>query len=164
MSLFDQFAGPEPTDEEKGQQRLIDRALSSYYKWKIADKVVDAGVNHFSGGNTRDRLDETEKRLSIRLKKKQLGLPMDDDDYELATNEGLSFTQKGAVAAFGKRAAESIPRPDFLKPPTGHGLMGSAIPKTTSYAGAGDYLLSSCMRASGAKYGRAAGIVRRFFG
>jgi len=155
MSVFEMFSQPE-TSEDKAQGRFIDRALSTYYKWKMADRVLDAGIDRLNGPD----LDEVEKRLSIRTKKKALGLPYDDDDYELATNEGLSFTQKGAVAAFGKHIAKTIPAPDFLNPSIGRGLMETSFPKTASEFGG---LLSSGISTAGGKYGRGLSGIAKFF-
>jgi hypothetical protein len=157
MSVFETMFEPE-SDQEKAQGRFIDKALSTYYKWKMADRVLDAGLDKLGGPS----LDEVEKRLSIRTKKKALGLPYDDDDYETATNEGLSFSQKGAVAAFGKHIADRVPAPDFLNPSKARGLMETSFPKTAS--GAFGALLSSGISTAGGKYGRGISGIAKFFG
>lgn len=157
MSVFDAFNAP-GSEEEQAQGRFIDRALATYYKWKMADRVLDAGIDRFTG---KDDLDELDKRLSIATKRKALGLPFDDDDYELATNEGLSFTQKGAVGALGKAVADRMPYPDFLSPPKGRGLMETSFPKTATGVAS---LLSSGVSTAGGKYVRGLSAVSRFFG
>ncbi len=144
--------------EDKNQyDQMASAFFKRYTQAKISETLLDKAWTSSS-----EKLDEADKRLSIRLKKKALGLPMSDDDYEVATNEGLSFTQKGAVAAFGKHIAPYAPSPDFLKGAPARGLMETSFPKTIA-ADAGSHLLGSGLRAGG-KYGRAIRGAARFFG
>lgn len=63
-----------------------------------------------------DDEDELDKKLDTNIKKKSLGLPLDSDLYEKATNDGLSFRTKGVLAAFGVKASKLIPDPTLLTP------------------------------------------------
>lgn len=155
MSFFDELLGGKSDD---GADRAAAAFFRRYAQYQIGSRLADSVIP-----SSRDRLDEADKRLSIRLKKRALGLPMSDDDYETATNDGLSFTQKGAVAAFGKHIAPYAPSPDFLKGAPARGLMETSFPKTIA-ADAGEYLLSSGLRVAGGRYGGAIRGAGRFFG
>lgn len=154
MSFLDDLMGNDGSEAD----RVASAFLRRYAQYQIGSRVADSVLP-----DSRSKLDEVDKRLSIRLKKKALGLPMSDDDYEHATNDGLSFTQKGAVAAFGKHVAPYAPAPDFLKGAPARGLMETSFPKTIA-SDAGEYLLSSGLRAAGGKYGGAIRGAGRFFG
>lgn len=156
--MFDIFgSGPARNDNE----RLVDRAIRGFYRTKALESAGDSALDWLIDTDD-EKLDRENKRLRNAQMRRSLGLPMSDDDYELATNEGLSFRQKGAVAAFGKHVAKTVPEPGFLTPPAARGLLESSFPKTTKLADAGSYLLSNSMRAAGGKYG--GGILGRFFG
>lgn len=135
--------------------------LGSYFKTKamadIGESVLDRVYK-----SPKEKLDEVDKRLGIRQKKKALGLPYSDDDYELATNNDLSFTQKGAVAAFGKHISKMVPDPSFLPSPGKWFSMETSFPKTTLSHGV-EQILSNGLRIGG-KYGRGIGAIGRIFG
>lgn len=92
----------------------IDKLIYEYKKMKAIEAAEGFLMNR-----TGRNLDETEKRLSIIERKRRLGLPVSDDDYEEATNEGKSFYSRVAPSA-GKYGLQAIPNPKFLDP-GGHG-------------------------------------------
>jgi hypothetical protein len=140
----------------------INRAISRGFRELTKYELINKGVDRLFP-SSQATLDEVDKRLSIRLKKRALGLPMSDDDYETATNDGLSFKTTGATAAFGRHLSQYVPAPDFLKGAPARGLMETSFPKTIA-ADAGEYLLSSGLRVAGGKYGGAIRGAGRFFG
>lgn len=155
MSMFDSFMGTD--NPANDNERLMDRAFKTYYRGKLA---TDA-LGWISGKSDGQKLDEADKRLSIRLKKKQLGLPMSTDDYEVAENDGKTFSNTHK-AIFAKHVGEGISPPAFLSAPRARGLLEASFPKTT--AGPIDALLSSGMRISGASHGsRDLGTIARLF-
>lgn len=85
-----------------------DKLIDVYKKERLMSTVSDYLMNR-----TNRNLDEEEKRLSIMEHKMRLGLPMSDDDYEEATNEGKSFFSRIAPSG-AKSAMQAIPRPGFL--------------------------------------------------
>lgn len=156
MSGFDDlFSTGNPAHD-----RLLDALERRYARARITDDVTDSLWE-----SDDEKLDREEKRLRIASHKKALGLPFSDEDYELATNEGLSFSQKGAVATFGKHIADRIPSPGFLQPPSARGLMETSFPKNTAATGAMDILLGdgSILR-KGASHVRKLGVISKFFG
>lgn len=149
MSIFDRFfsTGDPKTD------KILNSLQMRYEAMQLSDQVADSLWE-----SEDEKLDREDKRLSIAQRKRALGLPWSDDDYEKATNDGLSFTQKGALAAFGKAAADRIPAPSFLKPSTARGLMETRFPNST-VAGPLDALLSdgSVLRKGASNASRIAG-------
>jgi hypothetical protein len=159
MSLFDSFMGTD--NPANDNERTMDRAFKTYYRGRLAVDVAEHAGNWLNGGNERERLDEADKRLSIRLKKKQLGLPMSGDDYEVAENNDQTFSN-AHKAIFAKNVGESISAPRFLSTQRARGLLEGSFPKTTH--GPVDALLSSGMRVSGATHGgRDLGVIARLF-
>lgn len=116
--------------------KLLDALERRYAAMKLTDRVTDSMFE-----SEDEKLNREEKRLSIAEHKRALGLPYSDDDYENATNNGLSFTQKGAVAAFGKHLSDRIPAPGLLAAPAARGLMETRFPNKPA-VGALDMLLS----------------------
>lgn len=90
--------------------------MGTYYKWMLANKVADFGIGAVSGRNEDERLARKDKILEIAQRKRALGLPYDDADYEEATNNDRPFRTSGAVPAFGKRLSNLVPEPNFLQP------------------------------------------------
>lgn len=154
--LYNIFGNQKDPDDQ------YSRAVALFFKKKamadLSDTVLDALYD-----SEDEKLDREEKRLSIAHKRRALGLPWSGEDYELATNEGLSFTQKGAVAAFGKHIADRIPSPGFLAPPTGRGLMETRFPNTTKVGPLDALLSDGSIIGKGAKHvGKLRGIARWF--
>jgi len=89
-------------------QSDIDKLIDVYKKERMMSAASDYVMNRGSRN-----LDEEEKRLAIMEHKARLGLPMSDDDYEQATNNGESFFSRIMPSA-GKQALQAIPRPGFM--------------------------------------------------
>ena len=87
----------------------IDRLIHEYRK-----EQAMKGIAQYIMSRGDEDLDRTEKRLSIIEHKRRLGLPVSDDDYEEANNEGKSFFSRIAPSA-GKEGLQAIPSPNFLK-------------------------------------------------
>ena len=90
-------------------QESINTIFDRYEKMKLLEKL---------GGVVEDRyfrnpLDEEDKKLSILTKKKMLGLPIDSEDYEDATNTGESFYSQVAPS-LAKHGIQAIPGPSFM--------------------------------------------------
>jgi hypothetical protein len=86
----------------------IDKLIHEYRKEQAMKEVA-----RYLMSREDNTLDRTEKRLSIIEHKRRLGLPVSDDDYEEATNEGKSFFSRIAPSA-GKEGLQAIPRPGFM--------------------------------------------------
>lgn len=71
----------------------INEAISAYYKAKFWHDVRERAINNFAPNEIED-LDVKERRLDIVGKKKMLGIPLTDDDYETGVNEHRPFSQK----------------------------------------------------------------------
>lgn len=78
------------------------------------DQAMKEAALYVLGSSNRD-LDVQQKRLSILEQKQRLGMPISDDDYEEATNEGKSFYSRVAPSA-GKYGLQAIPNPKFMEP------------------------------------------------
>ncbi len=162
MSLIDELF---PTPRTEFGSNAQD-ALRVYTGWNLRHKLMEKAADRFYE-SPEEELERVDKMLGIRLKRRALGLPMDDDDLDLANNEGLSFTQKGAVAAFGKHVSDRVPAPGFLTPKTTQWFNGgetTSKPLAATVRGAGEYLLSGGLRvAEGGRYGRTIRSVGKFF-
>jgi hypothetical protein len=71
----------------------INEAISAYYKAKFWHDVRERAINNFAPNEIED-LDVKERRLDIVGKKKMLGIPLTDDDYETGVNEDRPFSQR----------------------------------------------------------------------
>ena len=90
----------------------LDELLKHYYHYRLAQDVGDRALD-FVTNRSKNKLDEKEKLLSIMQKQRELGLPMDSDDYEDATNNGKSFYSQ-IMNSTGKRVLQAIPGPRAL--------------------------------------------------
>lgn len=95
------------------QSQLLETALRKYYKYKGAEYVGDAILNRFDGTAARQKLEDKERMLNIMAKQRALGLPMEDDDYERATNQDKPFYSQ-LMRTGTKRALQAIPSPGLL--------------------------------------------------
>ena len=94
---------------------LLDAALKKYQQTELLKGLEQAFEHRYM----RDPLEIEERKLSILTKKRQLGLPVSDSDYEDATNENESFYSH-IMPGLRRRAFQAIPEPNFLgakKPP-----------------------------------------------
>ena len=91
----------------------IQRITDEFYTYQIAEEL---GSRFFP--NERDELQMASNKLDIQLKRRQLGLPMTDDYYEVATNENKDFVPTGTKAVWGRKIADSIPNPTHPNAPT----------------------------------------------
>lgn len=107
MSLFDLF-DDDATDP-------YSKAIGTYFKKKT---LHDIGENLADGlfESGEEKLQRQNAELDIKMKRRALGLPMSDEDYEDATNENRPFHTAGVVAAFGRHASPYVPEPGFLQP------------------------------------------------
>jgi hypothetical protein len=99
----------------------INEAISAYYKAKYWHDIRERAINNFAPNEIED-LTIKERRLDILGKKKMLGIPLTDDDYETGVNEDRPFSQKNlglmSVGA-GLLTGQRKPLPDlkyFEKP------------------------------------------------
>lgn len=171
MSIFDLMSGSDDDDMRQARggdlyqqaqadpQRFFGAAFGQYAKYKTLSELGDEAMERLIPSKKK-KLERINAELEVQMKRRALGLPWSDDVYEDATNNDLSFKQKGVVAAFGNHVSKLVPEPGFLTPKGGRGLLETSFPKTTKLADAGSFLLSSGLRAGG-KYGSAIG---RFFG
>jgi hypothetical protein len=113
MGMIDLLRAP---DYDNDQAKLADSVMRSYFRYRTADRAIDTIGGAFWEGAGEKRTRQNQE-LDIRLKRKQLGLPMDDEDYEDATNDDFPMRtfSRGALAA--KHATQMIPEPAFLKQP-----------------------------------------------
>lgn len=87
--------------------QMIDHALNQYFKKQALYDVGEKKLGEWFG---TPGLQEQELRLSIMQKRKELGLPLNDDMYEKVLNdEDVGFLEKkGVQAAFGGMAGKAL--------------------------------------------------------
>lgn len=95
MSLFSMFS-----DQSADP---VDRAFNKFYQHKLGEELY----SRFLDPETDMRREQME--LDIEYKRRQLGLPMDDDMYEDAINNDTSYPTTGTQAVFGRKLGNSIP-------------------------------------------------------
>lgn len=115
MGIFDFMFMDDPHSDV---ERAIDRAAKYYTRGQAADMVRD----YFSED---DDLEREDRRLSIEMKKRSLGV--NGKDYQDATNNDKSFLSH-SMAVFGTKASRAIPDPQLLKPKFTDNI-AEAIPK-----------------------------------
>lgn len=135
MSLIDYVLGGDSSDPE---QQLINKALGSYYRTRFVENAGEQVLGRVFGGGRN--LQDEDTKLSIAMKKRALGLPLDDDDYETASNDELPF-KTSSVTLAGRKVEQLIPEPGFLResarvPRTLSAIFGTAlkaVPKGKAY-------------------------------
>ncbi|HBR25989.1 MAG TPA: hypothetical protein DD732_02945 [Rhizobiales bacterium] len=151
MSIFDSLLG-------SGSGSEASQLVHEYMRAKLVEDAGEGIFSHYAHRES-DQLDLADKRLSIRLKKKQLGVPMSTDDYEEAENKGISFPNQAANILSHSEHAR-IPTPGFLSASSGRGLMETSFPKPQS---ATEALLGRGMRTGASNASRDLGLVARIF-
>lgn len=110
--MFDLFEQKEKSQTEK----LIDQALLSYYKYRMIESAGDKLIDRFfTNKPEQESLEQQERQLNILARKRQLGMPTSDKDYERAVNSDQSFVSH-SLPLFGKRTLQAIPNPKFFSP------------------------------------------------
>lgn len=117
---------------------LVDKAFDRYERMQMMNKIGNFVQSRFLA----DPLDSEDRHLSIALKKRALGLPIDSDDYEDATNNEKSFYSQ-IMPSGVKHGMQSIPGPGFLS-----GNKSQPIEPFYKVANAGDELLPSMLKTS----------------
>lgn len=82
-----------------------DKLISEFYKYQIGEEAFNRFVNPDT------KLKRQQMELDIAYKRRQLGMPVHDDQFEYALNEDKPFMSTGLMAAFGNRATQQIPNP-----------------------------------------------------
>jgi len=106
--------------------------LKEYYKAKFLHDLQAKAVHSFLPNDIED-LELKEKKLNIITKKKNLGIPLNDDDYELAVNEDKPFLQKNAglmaigLGFFGKKLTNNLPDLKYFNKPKKLNFFGKKI-------------------------------------
>lgn len=109
----------------------INEAIAAYYKAKFWHDVRERAINNFAPNEIED-LDVKERRLDIVGKKKMLGIPLTDDDYETGVNEDRTFSQKNlGLMALGTNLliGKKKPLPDlkYFDKPGKLNIFGKAL-------------------------------------
>lgn len=112
MSLFDMFQDP---DYSSDQAQVADAVARNYFRYQTIHRGLDALGGMFENGEEKRKRQNDE--LDLRLKRRALGLPMEDDDYEEATNGGHPMRTFSRSALAAKSAMQQIPEKGFLEPP-----------------------------------------------
>lgn len=100
-------------EDEKTRERLLNDVMKTYYGYRIASDITDRGTDYFLNRGSKN-LEDKERMLSIMEKKRRLGLPESDADYEQAVNEDKPF-YAAAQNSVGKRVLQAIPGPNLLE-------------------------------------------------
>lgn len=118
MSVYDFFVPP-LTGLEPGQAKLIrgvsDELRSLYFKKELSDMAE----KQILGPSQNERLDTEAKKLDIIMKKKTLGLQLNDDEYEGLVNKSLlpDLTKAGANLTIKNTRSSVMGVPQgFMKP------------------------------------------------
>lgn len=107
MSIFAAFNPFEDVPGvDPGVSALLNQGLRLYQREKIGEKALGAVL----GDEDRD-LDRESRRLDNALKRRQLGMPMNDSELEDSSDNRTPFF----LRALGG-AVERIPEPGFLRP------------------------------------------------
>lgn len=112
MGMFDM--GQEPT-YENDTTHLADSVMRRYFQYRTADRAMDLVGSLYE--NSQEKRRRQNEELDLKLKRHALGLPMDDQEYEDATNEDFPMHTWSMGALASKHAAQAIPEPGFLTPP-----------------------------------------------
>jgi hypothetical protein len=97
----------EPMSSEGRIARDIATTMHGY---KLMDRATDA----FLPNSEAEDLDLQDKRLSIALRRRALGLPMDSDDLDAANNSDSPFLTQMTTLG-GLRTLQAIPGPNLLQ-------------------------------------------------
>lgn len=92
---------------------IVRQAMRDYFFYKGVGDITDQGIAYYANRNRRN-LEDKERMLSIMEKKRKLGLPESDADYEQAVNEDKPFYAP-AQNSVGKRVLQAIPGPNLLE-------------------------------------------------
>lgn len=153
--MLTDFFLDEPTTEN---EKLVSDALKRYFTYQSEADIGKKVGDYVFGGDDREEgeLRRRDLKLGIQQKRRALGLPQDDEDYDEAVNDGLAFKNKGVLAAFGIKASEKMPDPSFLRPKLG--AITSHEPPSSMI----NSLLGSVLGVGGKKYAGIPGTVGRF--
>jgi hypothetical protein len=98
-------------DDSTSEGRLAHEFSSAYTRHKAFDFLADELYE-----SEDEKLEREDQRLSIGLKRRQLGLPWTDDQLENATNDDSPFWTRSRNLA-GLRTLQAIPSPSLLDGP-----------------------------------------------
>lgn len=101
IGVFD-FLNPKHEGMDPAQARLL-RGVSDEMMTFIAKKDIGEAVFNKVTGDDSKELDHEAKKLDILLKKRQLGMDYDDDDYEGLVNHNSSNPLTIAAASMTMR-------------------------------------------------------------
>lgn len=102
----DSFTGGSP-------EAFASTLVRKYWKYKALDEMSNKALDMVYT-SPKEKMDSEQEKLDILLKRKQLGMPISDKDYEQATNNGQSFISH-SLPLFGRKTAQAIPDPSFMK-------------------------------------------------
>lgn len=114
------FLNPRHEGMDPAQARLLRGVADEMMSFTAKKDIGEAVFNKVTGDDSKD-IDREAKRLDIMLKKRQLGLDIDDDDYEDYVNHdsskpltiaGASMTMRKtrpSVMAYDEYLPEGIP-------------------------------------------------------
>jgi hypothetical protein len=92
-------------------QEFLTRLIGSEFrKYSLQNAAIDLAAQHFDSGKN---LSNEAQRLDILLRKKQLGIDMDDDEYQKLVNGGNTPMNKRNVAL--SSLMNSVPSHTILK-------------------------------------------------
>lgn len=103
--MFEFFSSEGLPDKERS---MINHAIKQFY---IAKSVDDAGtgiLNSIRGDDGKARLTKQDLLMSVALKRRALGLPLDDDDYEEMINSGNGPDEHRKTKVILKRLIERV--------------------------------------------------------
>lgn len=106
MDLLSIIFGEPATNEGRIARELAE----TMHGYKLMDRATDA----FMPNNEMEDLDLQDRRLSVMMRRRALGLPMDSDDLEAANNSDTPFMTQMTTLA-GNRALQAIPSPGLLQ-------------------------------------------------
>jgi hypothetical protein len=110
----------------------------AYYKTMLAKHWMNELIGPKIFENEDDELNRKLTKLNIMEKKRMLGIPLTDDDYEKSVNENKSFAQRpmNIAAITTKTFAQNLtskPLPDlrFFEKPTS--ISSGNMPKASDF-------------------------------
>ena len=118
--------------------------LERYMRHKLISEMGGKVLDRILPDSEDDRLRHQSMRTDIDYKRRMMGMPLNDDDYEKAVNDDFDFPQPATnlLGYFGRKVSDRLPSLRHFE------HAGEAIP----------YILK------GTGYGRRANAISRIFG
>jgi hypothetical protein len=105
--------------------------MSTYYKSRIAAQIIDRVQSSYFPTEEQS-LDKELKQLDVATKKRLLGMPLTDNDYEQAVNQDKDFLQKnyhlmGVGASALTKTARKMPELRHFEKPSAQPAVSAAF-------------------------------------